>query len=291
MTSQSFKTSQPLIFYDISSPLEPCSYAPNPSKSRYALSFKNIPFTTKWTDILDIPVTRKGLHCAATRKLDDGSDYYTLPMLVDPNNDHAVIGDSFDIANYLDERFPDPERALFPEDAEGRKRLEKCWRYESPAKDTMFFAPITTNEGKRNGEYALFNLHVDATFTANMGLYGYNLPFNPESAERVKEIMAKRAHLPSWEVLKVEGEEKRAEMKKSMKEGLRSLAELFDAEGKEGPFLMGTKSCYADLIVGGWLNFYGVIMPKNEWEEFEGWYGGVFGRLHAALQEKYWKCD
>jgi hypothetical protein len=71
----------PLILYDISSPLQPRSYAPNPSKARLAVSFKQVPFQTTWVDIPDIPDVRKGLKCPAVRKLDDGSDYFTLPML------------------------------------------------------------------------------------------------------------------------------------------------------------------------------------------------------------------
>jgi hypothetical protein len=72
----------PLVFYDISSPLQPPrSYAPNPSKSRLALSFKRVPFKTTWVDILDISDVRKGLNCPPVRKFADGSDYYTLPML------------------------------------------------------------------------------------------------------------------------------------------------------------------------------------------------------------------
>jgi len=50
-----------LILYDISSPLQPHSYAPNPSKARMALSFKGVPFTTTWVDILDIPEVRNWL--------------------------------------------------------------------------------------------------------------------------------------------------------------------------------------------------------------------------------------
>lgn len=74
-------SSEPLILYDISSPLQPCSYAPNPSKARLALSFKGVPFKTTWVDILDIADVRKRLGCAPVRTFDDGSDFYTLPML------------------------------------------------------------------------------------------------------------------------------------------------------------------------------------------------------------------
>ena len=62
------------VFYDISSPIQPRSYAPNPSKSRIALSFKGVPFKTNFVEITDISKVRKGLECAATRKFDDGTE-------------------------------------------------------------------------------------------------------------------------------------------------------------------------------------------------------------------------
>lgn len=60
-------------FYDISSPIQPRSYAPNPSKGRIALSFKGVPFKTNFVEIPDISKVRKGLDCAATRKFSDGT--------------------------------------------------------------------------------------------------------------------------------------------------------------------------------------------------------------------------
>lgn len=65
--------SKPLIYYDISSPLQPRSYAPNPSKGRLALSFKDVPFKTEFVEIIDIKKVRKGLECPATRTFDDGT--------------------------------------------------------------------------------------------------------------------------------------------------------------------------------------------------------------------------
>ena len=66
------------VFYDISSPIQPRSYAPNPSKGRIALSFKGIPFKTNFVEIPDIPKVRKGLDCAATRKFDNGTTAHIL---------------------------------------------------------------------------------------------------------------------------------------------------------------------------------------------------------------------
>ena len=235
-----------------------------------------------WIDILDIPNVRKGLKCPATRKLDDGSDYYTLPMLRDPASER-VLGDSFDIATYLEDTFPDSGGSLFPQDS-SLTGLD----YQSPNRDTPFYAPLTLNQGAKHEAYARFNTHVDATFTANMGLYGYNLPFNPLTAEAVKTIFAKRAHLSSWESLRVEGAA-REPMRVAMKAALATLAELF-AINNSGPYLEGARATYADLIVGGWLNMFSIIMPETEWNDFRSWYGGVFARLHDAIQENYCEC-
>jgi len=274
--------SKPLILYDISSPRRPRSYAPNPSKARLALSFKRVTFTTNWVDITEISNIRKGLVCPATRKLDDGSDYYTLPMVQDPASGR-VVGDSFDIANYLEDTFPNSGGNLFPQDST-RTGLD----YESPQKDTVFFAPITTNQGSKNEAYANFNLHVDTTFSAHMLLVAQFLPFNPETAEAAKALFVKRAHLRSWDDLTVQGEA-REQIKAAFKVALTSLAQLFMVH-KTGPYLEGEKANYADLIVGGWLNMFSATMPEEEWKEFRTWHGGVFARLHDALQENYFEC-
>jgi glutathione S-transferase len=274
--------SKPLIFYDISSPLQPRSYAPNPSKARLALSFKCVPFKTTWVDILDISNVRKGLNCAATRKLDDGSDFYTLPMLQDPISGQ-VIGDSFDIANYLEDIYPASGGRLFPPNST-RTGLD----YESPYKDTPFIAPLTTNEGSKNEAYARFNMHVDATFSAHVVLVGQYLLLNPSTAEGVKALFAKRAHLSSWDDISIQGEA-REQLKSAFKEALTSLAQLFMIN-KPGPYLEGEEATYADLIVGGWLNMLSVTMPAEEWEDFRTWHEGVFAQLHDTLQEKYFDC-
>ncbi|KAI9016995.1 hypothetical protein BC832DRAFT_588280 [Gaertneriomyces semiglobifer] len=278
---------KPLIFYDISSPLQPRSYAPNPSKARLALSFKQVPFKTTWVDLPDITAVRKGLNCPAMRQLDDGTDFYTLPMVVDPNANNKVLGDSFDIANYLDATFPDSGGLLFPTDTT-RTGLD----YESPHKDTPFIVPLTVLASTTpNVEYANFNRHVDATFTMHTVLVGEFLPFNPQSAETVKATMAKRAHVQNWDDLFAGARDKatRGKMLEAFKGALESLARLFMVH-PSGPYLEGEKANYADLIVGGWVNMMAMTMPEEEWKQFRTWHGGVFGKLHDALQKNYYVC-
>jgi hypothetical protein len=292
-----------LTLYDISSPLS-SSYAPNPSKTRLALSFKRIPFTTTFIDIPAIPAVRQSLNCPATRKLDDGSDFYTLPILKNEDTGE-VIGDSLDIAEWLEREFGPGEgyRSLFPESKNNENF--KWQTYISPAASTPFFAPLTSRPNTCHPLYANFNVHVDATFSAYMVLYGEFLPLNPESADEVKRLMCKRAHLESWDQISMRGEAREG-IRGRFREDLGGLAGLYggkddgeeggEGEGQErregeGVFLDGRmEPSYADLIVGGWLNMLSCTMPAEEWEDFGEWHGGVFKRVHDKLKEEYWVC-
>jgi glutathione S-transferase len=223
------------------------------------------------------------IHRYSVTELSLGSDYHTLPIIRDPASG-KVVGDSFDIANYLEDTFPNSGGRLFPADST-RTGLD----YESPKKDTAFFAPLTSNEGSKNKDYARFNMHVDATFSAHVVLVAQFMPFNPATAEAAKSLFVQRAHLSSWNDLTIQGEA-REQIKTSFKEALRSLAELFMVH-ESGPYLEGKAPNYADLIVGGWLNMLFATMPEEEWKDFRSWHGGVFAKLHDALQKDHFKCQ
>jgi glutathione S-transferase len=241
-----------------------------------------MPFKTTWVDILDIPKVRKGLNCAPVRKLNDGSDYYTLPMLEDPASGR-VIGESFDIANYLDEAFLESGERLFPSDSTGTG-LD----YESPHKDASFFAPLTSQQAGNNADYARFNWHVDTTFSCHVALVCEHMPFNPDTAEAVRDMFARRAGVNSWDDLCIRGEA-REQLKASFEQSLASLAELYMVH-EDGPYLEGSRATYTDLIVGGWLIFMSAALPADEWRDFRAWHGGVFAQLHDALQKNYIQC-
>lgn len=82
-------------------------------------------------------------------------------MLRDPTSG-CVIGDSFDIACFLEETYPQSGGCLFPADSSATG-LD----YESPHQDSVFHAPpLTPNTSGRHSEYARFNTHVDTTFSA-----------------------------------------------------------------------------------------------------------------------------
>ena len=66
-----------ITFYDVAfaPPYTKNTSAPNPWKSRYALNFKDVPYSTQWVQMPDISKTRQGLGIPACRKLQDGTDY------------------------------------------------------------------------------------------------------------------------------------------------------------------------------------------------------------------------
>jgi glutathione S-transferase len=308
-------------------------------------------------------------------RFDDGSDYYTLPMLQDPSNGGRVIGDSFDIACYLEDTYPQAGGCLFPAESDASVGTVSTGSlldsYESPHKDSVFYAPpLTPNASGSHAAYARFNTHVDTTFSAYvvrvcsqglrglreggrllaycekqqqegaarggsregelhphllervcaLGIHGFgplpaslplslipartpaarcphtrpqvlvahHMPFNPSTAAEVRSLFARRAHLTSWDQLNIQGEA-REQLKAGFREGTASLAALF-AVDDSGPYLAGSRASYADLIVGGWVNMMALTLPWEEWEEFRGWHGGVFGRLHDALRQSCWVC-
>ncbi|KAJ4393151.1 hypothetical protein N0V93_002358 [Gnomoniopsis smithogilvyi] len=249
-----------IIFYDIASGPPVRCFAPNPWKTRYALNFKRLHnglhYETSWTELPKVTEVRKSLGAAAVRKHDiDGGDFHTLPVIVDRSKGQTV-GDSFDIALYLDQMYPSRE---------GEPVL----------------LPPSTVALHRN-----FNLHVDKIFTTFVVLGIPGIPFNPESAEISKAEFCRRAGRKSWDEFAVDGDARKALMK-DYEAALGELAKLYVNRDK-GPFLEGSVPMYADLIVGGWLAMMSVVLP--EWEQLRGWHDGLFGQLHDALQ-KYAQCD
>lgn len=243
----------PIVFYDIASgpPVRP--FAPNPWKTRYALNFKRAPFATQWVDLADVTSTRKGLGLGPVRFHDDGEPFYTLPAIRDPGGAAAagdkVVGDSFDIAVYLEQKYP-----------------------EAP--------PLFRSRGPPSaGLYASFNAHVDSLFAMGAALAGQTFPFNPATAAQCQAEFCRRLGAGSWDELLVRGEA-RAGLLRGLEKSLGVAAECFRFSD-DGPFVGGKEADYADLIIGGWLMMFSETVP--EWGEIRGWHGGVWGRLHDGL--------
>ncbi|MCJ1478718.1 hypothetical protein MMC13_007401 [Lambiella insularis] len=248
-----------MTLYDIASgpPIRP--FAPNPWKARYALNFTHTPYRTTWVPVPDVAATRTKLGIPASRKHADGSDFLTLPILYDPSptpqQEGAFVGDSLDIALHLHNKHastPGGRPPLFPPHSVALHRA--------------------------------FNVHVDALFSLHSLLAGYYMPLDPATASASRAEFARRAGVARWEDLEIPlGSEARREALAAFETALGSGLAVWFVRRDEGPFLEGATPMYADLIVGGWLQMMRACLP--EWEELRGWQGGVWGRLHDALEE------
>ncbi|KAH6639984.1 hypothetical protein BKA67DRAFT_588197 [Truncatella angustata] len=236
--------SNPILFYDIASgpPVHP--YAPNPWKARYALNFKRANFVTEWVDLADVTSTRKSLGAEPVRFFSDGEPFYTLPAIKDKSSD-TVVGDSFDIAVYLDKKHP--------------------------SGPLLFRHSI--------GLYAAFNTHIDSIFPTAAPLCSQSMPFNPETAEQCKAEFCRRIGVKTWDELIVRGEDRR-KILSAFQVALGDVAKYF--RFSDGPFIGGKEADYADIIIGGWLMFLSQTVP--EWEEIRTWHGGLWGKLHDGLE-------
>ncbi|RYP93694.1 hypothetical protein DL770_000225 [Monosporascus sp. CRB-9-2] len=266
-------SSSPIVFYDIATrpPVEKTCCSPNPWKTRLALNFKGLPYSTSWVALPDIAKVRSSLKVPPCRKFADGTDFFTLPILQDPATD-SLVGDSFDIAVYLQKTYPDSGSGnLFPP-----QTLDYVFTH-----DPAILVPLSECRESGFPEYAKFNMNVDAAFTAHVQLTVQGFPFDPATAEASKAEFVRRAGVTRWEDFALVGEE-REKIKDSFRNMLGGLAKLF-LRDTSGPFLLGTRASYADFIVGAWLRMMRATLPESEWEEVRSWHGGLFGRLHDAL--------
>ncbi|KAF9040749.1 hypothetical protein BJ165DRAFT_1351001 [Panaeolus papilionaceus] len=273
--STSSSSRSEIIFYDIAlrPPVEKTCCSPNPWKTRFALNFKNVPYSTTWVPLPDVAKVRSTLQLPACRTFADGTEFMTLPIIQDPSTD-SLVGDSFDIAVYLQETYPDTGAGdLFPE-----QNLDY-----TPTEDLAVAVPLTDRRGGSFPDYADFNMNVDAAFTAHVQLCFERFPFDPATAEISRADFVRRAggKLP-WEDLALIGKP-RDQLKDSFRNTLGGLSKLF-LRDTSGPFILGTRATYADLIVGAWLRMMSGSLPDDEWQELRSWHSEVFGKLHDALE-------
>ncbi|TQV94219.1 glutathione S-transferase [Cordyceps javanica] len=271
--SETESSPQRITLFDIAQkpPVEESCCAPNPWKARFALNFKQLPYSTTWVGMLDIGKVRRELGAPACRKFADGEDFYTLPVVRDPATG-AVVGDSFDIAVYLEKQYPGSGGGgLFPEQA-------LAFTFE-PTVD--FPTLLTLPRDPSYPQYGRFNLSADTLFTTFTSLIAGGMPLDPATADEVKAEFARRAGVAPGQEFKLEGEARQAVLD-GFQAALAGLAKLY-AENAEGPFILGRQVSYADFIVGAWLRMFCVALPRAEWEQLKTWHDGTFGRLHDAL--------
>lgn len=212
-------------------------------------------YETCWTELTEVTNVRKSLGAPACRKhYLDNTDFYTLPVVVDHTTDQ-VVGDSFEIALYLDEAYPSSPQ-LFPDSATASRRD--------------------------------FNARVDEVFTKYVVLGAHTIPFNPKTAAKTRAEFCRRAARKDWDEFAVRGPE-RAGMLKQFEGALGELAGSYAEQGSELLLWEGAEPRYADFIIGGWLWMIKETLP--EWDVVRSWQDGLWGRLDDALSQTYGRAD
>lgn len=212
------------------------------------MNFKGADYQTSWVELPDITKVRKELQVAPSRLFPDGTDYHTLPAIRNTKTGE-VIGDSFEIAVYLDKLYPDKQQLVLP--------------------STL-------------GLLKAFNVQVDTIFSNHAILMaeGMEKLLNPETAELTKQEFGRRHGLMNWNDLKLEGEA-RVKILSSLEAALKDLALYF--RQTRGPFLDGPTASYADLIVGGWIQAFKATV--QDWNQIRMWHDSFLDKLDGALAE------
>ncbi|KAL0064204.1 hypothetical protein AAF712_008926 [Marasmius tenuissimus] len=212
---------------------------------RFTLNFKNIPYTVIEISMAEVESTAKSIGANPTMNFVNGSPKYTVPMIHDSKTG-KVLSDSFRIAEYLDEAYPDTPRVIPP----GTRMLQSSF--------CKFFL---TNF------IPLVPMVLPVT-TANF------LP--PEVVASMKAAFGESA------VKVTLNAEEQAEAWKKVMQGFRLMAEGYeDRTLGDSPFVMGgTNPTFADIFMTGYLWWIKLTLGDTQgWKEIAALGDGKFNRL------------
>ncbi|TDL18669.1 hypothetical protein BD410DRAFT_774810 [Rickenella mellea] len=234
-----------ITLYDIPSTVPGSAFSPNVFKTRMALNYKGLSHKTEWVEFPNIAPRMKELGASPTEGMQ-----YTVPVIHD-HSTGKIISDSLDIAQYLDETYPDTPRLL--PSGPGIAAI-----FES------FFLPSIMPLPKlmQLPEFPKLNPASHAFFRKSREEWGKCKleDLLPPGPEREK----------CW--LKV-------------KQGLDKVAGLLDKNGKDKPFVLGEQITYAEFIMAGWLVWVKII-SEEDWAPISTWNDGRWEKL-LQMTEKY----
>jgi glutathione S-transferase len=219
---------------------------------RLALAFKGLPFKTIWVEFPDIADVCKKIGASPTA-FDNGSPVYTLPVIQDPSTG-KVVSDSWTIAEYLDENYPD-RPSLFPKGTRGLQ-----WSFISTA-NTMAFdhwldpliLPTYNQLPPRSQEY-----------------------FRPRREKlwgcRLEEISTGEQPAKNWA---------------DAEAGFTKLTNVIAKNGEGSQWFLGDTISYLDLFTVAELMWIKQVLGGKDWERARSWDGGFWGKFVDIVLDKY----
>ncbi|KAG8689832.1 hypothetical protein FRC11_000313 [Ceratobasidium sp. 423] len=244
----------PIILYDIYSKDGP--WSPNTYKTRLTLNYKRLPYRVEFISIADIEPKLKELGVPPSPH--NPLFKYTLPMIADPSGDPngkpTYVVESFEIALYLDEKYPAPKY------------------------------PTVVPAGTR----ALQKIALGRVMSAGMGFAAVLLPLAAARTDFLDDkgheyYCRSRRVIFGRDLLELLPEVDANWVK--AKEGWEALGDQLDLGGKDGPFVMGTQISFIDFVIGGLL--HGVQKCEGEemkyWKDMTTWQGGRWGAFWKEI--------
>ncbi|KAL0566839.1 hypothetical protein V5O48_015162 [Marasmius crinis-equi] len=217
--------------------------SPHVRKVIFTLNYKKLPFMVTIITMDDIENTAKSIGAPPTSKKADGSPKYTVPFIYD-SCAAKCVSDSFLIARYLDEAYPDTPKVI----PTGTEILQAVF--------------IDTVEKKLPPISAVY-LPKIIEFSSQEALEGRAKKYGPIPPPLSAE--------------------KQAEVWKKLKEDYDGLNDAYDMSADSGAqgFLMGDNPVFADLAFAAWITMVKLTWGDDsvEWEGVSGWVRGRAGRL------------
>lgn len=243
-----------ITFYDTASgendlPLKALSSAA--WRIRLILNYKGLPHQTVWLPYAQIRPTIKSLGATPSGYLADGTARYTIPTIVDV--DGTVVSDSYNIAQYLDRRYP--ERPVFPQ---GTQALQAFFvqNYDSTSGPAFAFAPL---------------------------LFPSSLAYlQPVDRAYFEPLWSGMFGVPSLTSLS-DTKEKRAAAWKNIEAGLDSLNKTY--QHADGIFLGGENPLYADCMVLATLVSARLLLAGEAWDRIAQLNDGRWVKLLDAAKK------
>ncbi|KAJ1305359.1 hypothetical protein OPQ81_000374 [Rhizoctonia solani] len=226
----------PIIFYDIYSKDGP--WSPNTYKTRLTLNYKRLPYKVEYISIADIEAKLKELGVPPTTH--NPLFKYTLPMIADPSSDPnekpTYVLESFEIALYLDQKYPAPKYPIVV--PPGTRALQRI-ALERVMNAGMSFATVV--------------LPLAAARTNFLDDKGYNYYIRTRKEIFGRDLLEL---LPEADSNWAKG-----------KEAWEVLGDQLEIGGKDGPFVMGAQISFIDFVVGSLLHG----LQKCEGGEMKYW--------------------
>ncbi|KAJ3513524.1 hypothetical protein NMY22_g15015 [Coprinellus aureogranulatus] len=254
-----------ITLFDVPASVPGQAWSPNTWKTRLSLNYKGIPYNTQWVEYPEIEPILKKHGIPPTKTKPDGTPGYTVPAILDVDDESgavkANIAESFAIAKYLDEAYPDTPK-LLPDD-------------EAKAEE----------QGKLNDTF------LSLVFPTLVILCKDTLPLLNEGSQGAFSRVRARDFHAIYKTEKLEDVPLTVEHRQELWSKAKGCFDALDTRLKEladkngGPWYEGGKPTFADFVIGGYLLWVVKVCGEGskEWSDLKQWNEGRWAKIVEKL--------